>query len=278
MEVIIVKDADEVAVTAADICCDMLTIRPNATLGLATGSTPIRLYEQLVSRYRAGDISFAKVATFNLDEYLGVGSDSPLSYRRFMNEHLFDHTDIDFVNTHFPTCAPGSDPRLMGPEYEDKIQRRGGIDLQVLGIGANGHIGFNEPGSSLGSCTRIKTLAQRTVNDNNRLLSENQIQPDMALTMGIGTILNARRILMLATGESKARAIARAVEGAVTAMCPASALQMHAYVRIVVDEAAAKELMQTEYYRWVRKKNESITAEHGGRAGEDPWFHPSLRI
>ena len=276
MEVIIAQDTTAVAATAADIVRDMLTARPNATLGLATGSTPIRLYEQLVERHRAGQFSLASVATFNLDEYLGLEPDSPLSYRRFMNQHLFEHTDIDLANTHFPACEPGKDPRLVGPEYEAAIRRRGGIDLQVLGIGANGHIGFNEPGSSLGSRTRVKTLAQRTVDDNSRLLQDGQTQPDMALTMGIGTIMDARRILLLATGEHKARALALAVEGAITAMHPASVLQMHQHVRVIVDEAAASELTQTEYYRWVRKRNESITAAHGGSAGDDPWFHPSV--
>jgi len=278
VEVIIAEDSASLAETAADIVRDMLAAKPAAALGLATGSTPIRLYERLVARHRAGEFSFRDVATFNLDEYLGLDAGSPLSYRRFMSEHLFEKTDIDLANVHFPECEQGQDPRLVGPGYEAAIRERGGIDLQVLGIGANGHIGFNEPGSSLGSRTRVKTLAQRTVEDNSRLLAAGQSQPDMALTMGIGTIMDARRILLLATGEHKARAVALAVEGAVTAMHPASVLPMHQRVRVIVDEAAASELTQTVYYKWVRERSESIASQHGGSAGGDPWFHPSVEV
>lgn len=276
MEICVLPDADAVAVRAAGIVQDMVLRRPRAVLGLATGSTPVAMYRQLVARHRAGELSFAGVTTFNLDEYLGLPPDSPLSYRRFMREHLFDHIDIDPADTHLPECAPGADPRTVGPAYEAAIRRAGGIDLQVLGIGANGHIGFNEPGSSLGSHTRIKTLAQRTVDDNSRLLGAGETQPDLAITMGIATITDARRILLLATGEHKARAVALALEGPLTAMHPASVLQMHPRVRVILDEAAASELAQLSYYRWVEEQNESIAARHGGSADEDPWFHPSV--
>ncbi|NND66075.1 MAG: glucosamine-6-phosphate deaminase [Halioglobus sp.] len=276
MEILILPDTDAVAARAAGIVGDMVARRPRAVLGLATGGTPVAMYAALVQRHRKEDMSFAGVTSFNLDEYLGLPQDSPLRYRRYMGEHLFQHIDIDPANTHLPECAPGADPRTVGPAYEQAIEAAGGIDLQVLGIGANGHIGFNEPGSSLGSRTRVKTLAQRTVDDNSRLLGEGDEQPELAITMGIATIMAARRILLLATGEHKARAIALALEGPITAMHPASILQTHPRVRVILDEPAAQELAQLNYYRWVEKQNESIAARHGGSADVDPWFHPSV--
>ena len=276
MEIFILPDADAVAARAAGIVGDLVSRRPRAVLGLATGSTPVAMYERLVQRHREQGLSFAGVTTFNLDEYLGLPEDSTLRYRRYMVEHLFGHIDIDAANTYLPECAPYADPRTVGPAYEQAIETAGGIDLQVLGIGANGHIGFNEPGSSLGSHTRVKTLAQRTVDDNSRLLGDGETQPDLAITMGIATITAARRILLLATGEHKARAIALALEGPITAMHPASVLQMHPRVRVIVDESAASELAQLTYYHWVEEQNESIAARHGGSADEDPWFHPSV--
>ena len=276
MEVIIVPGGDDVARVAADILRDMLIHKPSAVLGLATGSTPIALYRELVSRHRAGEFSFAQVRTLNLDEYLGLEPGSARSYRSFMHEHLFSHTDIDPDSTHFPECESGQDPRTVGPGYEWAISNAGGIDLQVLGIGANGHIGFNEPSSSLGSRTRVKALAPRTVSDNSRFLGEGETQPELAITMGIGTIMDARRILLLATGEHKAAAVAGAVEGAITAMHPASVLQAHRRVRIIVDEAAASQLRLRDYYTFVRRQNDSIASQHGGTAGDDPWFHRTV--
>lgn len=276
MEILILPDTDAVAARAARIVGDMVSRRPRVVLGLATGSTPVAMYKALVRRHRDEGLSFAGVTTFNLDEYLGLPQESPLSYRRFMGEHLFGHIDINPANIHLPECAPGADPRTVGPAYEQAIESAGGIDLQVLGIGTNGHIGFNEPGSSLGSHTRVKTLAQRTVDDNSRLLAEGETQPDLAITMGIATIMAARRILLLATGEHKARAIALALEGPLTAMHPASVLQTHPRVRVILDESAAQELAQLNYYRWVEEQNESIAARHGGSADDDPWFHSSV--
>ena len=276
MEIFILPDGAAVASRAATILCNMLQRKPDAVLGLATGSTPVATYQQLVRQFEAGNISFKSVTTFNLDEYLGLPADSALSYRRYMHEHLFRHIDVPASHTHLPECATDQDPRTVGPDYEAAIERAGGIDLQVLGIGANGHIGFNEPGSSLGSRTRIKTLAQRTVDDNSRLLEEGEVQPGVAITMGIATIVSARRILLLATGEHKARAVSEALEGPITAMHPASVLQMHPRVRVLLDEPAAAELAQLSYYRWVEQQGESIAARHGGSADEDPWFHPSV--
>ena len=272
MEVIVFDNSEQVAATAADMVCEMVSIKPNAVLGLATGSTSIALYRNLIQRYRLGALSCKEVTTFNLDEYLGIAPDNPQSYRHFMAQHLFDHVDIDRHNTHLPECPPGIDPRAVGPAYEEKIRRRGGIDLQILGIGSNGHIGFNEPTSSLGSRTRVKTLARGTIEDNGKLFRHGEFQPHMAITMGIATILDARRILLLATGEHKAAAVRAAVEGAISAMHPASVLQQHPRVRVIVDAAAASQLTLRDYFRWVHEQNASIAAKHGGSADADPWF------
>ncbi|WP_317931075.1 glucosamine-6-phosphate deaminase [Halioxenophilus sp. WMMB6] len=273
MEVFIFKDSQQVAEYAADMICNLLDFKSRAVLGLATGTTPIATYEVLINRFRAGQISFKRVTSFNLDEYIGLQSSSPHSYRSFMNKHLFDTIDIDPARTYLPECSPGQDPRSVGPDYEQRIVAAGGIDLQLLGIGGNGHIGFNEPGSSLGSRTRVKVLTQRTFEDNSRLFNEGDFQPHMAVTMGIATILDARRILLLATGEHKAAAIKDTVEGAISAMHPATVLQQHQRVRVILDEAAASQLEHLDYYQWVQLQNDSIAAKHGGSADEDPWFH-----
>ncbi len=273
MEVIILPDSQQVAGYSADIVATMLSHKPTAVLGLATGSTPIVLYQQLIRRFRAGQLSFRDVTSFNLDEYIGLAPDSPHSYRSFMNRHLFDAIDIDLARTYLPECGLDQDPRQVGPAYERLIAACGGIDLQILGIGSNGHIGFNEPSSSLGSRTRVKTLTRRTIEDNSRLFQPGEFQPDMAITMGIATIMEARRILLLATGANKAAAIRAAVEGPIGARHPATVLQQHQRVRVILDEAAASELEQTDYYRWVHQQSESISSRHGGSADADPWFH-----
>ena len=258
MEIIILKNADRVAATGAELVSELLGARPDAVLGLATGSTQLALYRQLVERYNNGDISFRRAISFNLDEYLGITADNPQSYRAYMDKEFFDHIDIVNGNTHLPSCAEGQNPTLVGPRYEQKISEAGGIDLQLVGIGGNGHIGFNEPSSSLGSRTRVKTLTRQTFKDNSRLFSENEIQPKLAITMGIATIMDARKILLLATGENKAEAVSKMVEGPVTAMCPASILQMHERVTVLLDEDAASGLKNRDYYDWTYLQNESL--------------------
>ncbi|MGB5486434.1 MAG: glucosamine-6-phosphate deaminase [Lysobacterales bacterium] len=258
MEVIILKNAEKVAATGAKLVGELLRVRPAAVLGLATGSTQLALYQQLVERYRNNKISFRQVSSFNLDEYLGIAADNPQSYRAFMDREFFDQIDIDKQNTHLPYCEEGQNPILVGPAYEQKIIEAGGIDLQLVGIGANGHIGFNEPSSSLGSRTRVKTLTRQTFKDNSRLFSKTEFQPKLAITMGIATIMDARKILLLATGENKAGAVSKMVEGPVSAMCPASVLQMHQHVTVLLDETAASGLKNREYYDWTYLQNESL--------------------
>lgn len=263
MEVLIVENAAVAAMLGAGRVAELLAMKPSAVLGLATGSTPIAIYQELVSCYRRDQISFADVVMFNLDEYVGLTSGSPQSYRSFMDRELFDHVDISSENTHFPACHPGDNPRLVGSEYEAKIIDAGGIDLQILGIGRNGHIGFNEPGSSLSSRTRIKTLTKSTVYDNSRLFSEGDFQSHLAMTMGIATILEARRTILFATGEHKAAAVRDAIEGPVSARCQASSLQLHERATFVLDEAAASLLEYSDYYQWANAENEPLMREFG---------------
>ncbi len=263
MQVIILDDAQQVADNAAQWVAELINKKSDPVLGLATGSTPISLYQQLVSKYKAGEISFKKTTSFNLDEYLGIDENNVQSYRHFMNENLFNHVDIDKNKTFLPTCNQGENPRVQGLAYEEQIKQAGGVDLQILGIGANGHIGFNEPTSSLASRTRIKTLTQQTLTDNSRLFGEDEFQPTLAMTMGIATILDARYVLLMATGENKAKAVKDMVTGALSAVCPASALQMHENAIVLLDKAAASQLEDQEYYLWADAQNRKLNQEFG---------------
>lgn len=262
MEVVILDTSADVAQRSADIICRLIQAKPNAVLGMATGSTPLELYQELIKRHKAGEISFKEVTTFNLDEYIGLHDGHEQSYRYFMDHHLFRHLDINPERTHVPE-GNAANPVEVGPAYEQKIRNAGGIDLQILGIGTDGHIGFNEPTSSLSSRTRIKTLTEQTIEDNQRFFKEGQFQPRVAITMGIGTILEARQILLLATGVKKARAVADSVEGPLCANCPASALQWHNKTSFILDETAAESLERKAYYKWVLKHQDDITAQFG---------------
>ena len=258
MEIIILKSAESVAAMAGELVAELLRVRPAAVLGLATGSTQLSLYRNLVEKYLDGDISFRETTSFNLDEYLGVAAENPQSYRAYMNREFFDRIDIDKRYTFLPRCGEDENPRLVGPRYEQKIREAGGIDLQLMGIGYNGHIGFNEPSSSLRSRTRVKTLTKQTLNDNSCLFAKDEFQPKLAITMGIATIMDARRILLLATGANKAEAVRTTVEGPVSAMCPASVLQMHERVTVLLDETAASGLGNRDYYDWTHLQNEAL--------------------
>ena len=261
MEVLILPHHDATAVRAADIVEVQLRQKPSCTLGLATGSTPIALYNELIRRHRSNGLSFSQATSFNLDEYIGLDPTHPQSYRRFMNDKLFDHIDIPITATHVPNGL-AENPLEEGPAYEAKIREAGGIDLQILGIGSDGHIGFNEPTSSLGSRTRIKTLTEQTITDNSRFFEAGEAQPHLAITMGIKTIMESKRILLLATGEGKAEAIAATVEGAITAMCPASILQWHEKTTILIDEAAASKLQKRDYYQWVSTQQDALVRKY----------------
>ncbi len=248
MRVVILPDAPSVARFAAEAVASTIAAKSNAVLGLATGSTPLGAYHRLIELSREQKLSFKDATTFNLDEYVGLGPTHPASYRRYMNENLFTQLDIPMEQTFVPI---GNAANLLSEceEYERRIADAGGIDLQLLGIGTDGHIGFNEPGSSLSSRTRIKTLTEQTRRDNARFFASFDEVPTSSITMGIGTILDARSVLLLATGTGKAAAVQAAVEGSLTASIPASALQLHRAATIIVDEAAAARLERISYYR-----------------------------
>tara|TARA_B100000242_G_scaffold42934_2_gene25586 strand:+ start:183 stop:992 length:810 start_codon:yes stop_codon:yes gene_type:complete len=261
MEVLIFPDASSLARKSADLVESQIKTFPDSVLGLATGSTPLGLYQELIRRHQQEGLCFAGVKTFNLDEYVGIPSNHPQSYRTFMDENLFDRIDIEKSNTQVPD-GMAENPLEVGPAYEQSIQEAGGIDLQVLGVGTDGHIGFNEPTSSLKSITRVKTLTKQTIEDNSRFFEPGEFQPTLAITMGIQTILDARRILLLAHGENKAEAIRDMVEGPLSAFCPASALQFHQRTTVLIDEAAASELTLGNYYKFVGEMQDELIRKH----------------
>jgi glucosamine-6-phosphate deaminase len=246
MEIIIQPDATAANNVAARLFAHAIRQENGVVLGLATGSTPLALYQQLV----ALKLNWRKVTTFNLDEYVGISPQHPQSYHSFMWENLFRHVNIPTKNVHIPDGLAKDIPKSCAI-YEKQIRGAGGIDLQLLGIGTSGHIGFNEPTSSLSSRTRIKTLTPQTRKDNARFFGSEEKVPHHVITMGIGTILEARHCVLLAFGKNKARAIAEAVEGPITSMNPASALQQHPKVTVFLDEDSASGLKLKEYYRWV---------------------------
>jgi glucosamine-6-phosphate deaminase len=250
VEIIIQPTPETASAVAARIIARLLREKPDAVLGLATGRTPLLLYCELVLLHRRGELDFSKVTTFNLDEYIGLSPEQPQSYHSFMWVNLFRHINISKKNVHIPDGMARDVPKFC-ERYEKRIRAAGGIDLQVLGIGTDGHIGFNEPGSSLASRTRIKTLTAQTRKDNARFFGHEKKVPHHVITMGIGTIMDARQCLVLAFGRNKSPAIAGAVEGPITAMNPASVLQMHPTVKVCLDAPAAAKLRKAEYYRWV---------------------------
>ncbi len=252
MEILIQPDAESGCVLAAHLVADLVRRQPSAVLGLSTGRTPLRLYAELIRLHRDEGLSLAEVTTFNLDEYVGLEATHPQSYSRFMDENLFDHIDIDREHTNVPNGV-ADDLLAECRRYEAAIAAAGGIDLQVLGIGRNGHIGFNEPTGSLGSRTWIKILAEQTLVDNSAVFGDVESIPRQAITMGIGTILDTRHTVLLAFGEAKAGAVADAVEGPVAAICPASALQLHPRATLVIDEAASAQLRLRDHYRWIER-------------------------
>lgn len=256
MEVIITPDSDAMSEKAADLVTELLNRKPNAVLGLATGSTPIGLYRQLAKRHRETQLDFSQVTTFNLDEYVGLPHDHSQSYFHFMQENLFQHINIPPRAIHVPS-GTATNHEAYCQWYEDEIKKSGGIDLQVLGIGGDCHIAFNEPGSSLGSRTRLKTLMPQTIRDNARFFENEAEVPRYAITMGIGTILESRHCVMLANGENKAEPVAKAIEGPVTSKVTASALQLHPNVTVILDEAAASKLELADYFRWVYENKPS---------------------
>jgi glucosamine-6-phosphate deaminase len=237
MKVIRVKDYDDMSRKVANIISAEVILNPDSVLGLATGTTPIGAYKQLAEWYRKGDVSFAEVSTYNLDEYRGLSGDDPQSYRYFMNDTFFDHIDIDKSRTHVPD---GSDPDIEHAckSYDAAVKAAGYCDLQLLGIGRNGHIGFNEPADAFSKGTHCVDLTESTIQANSRLFDDPNDVPRQAYTMGVQTIMHARRILIAANGKDKAEAVRDMIEGAVTPQCPASILQLHTNCVVVADDEA----------------------------------------
>ncbi|AUZ36099.1 glucosamine-6-phosphate deaminase [Arthrobacter sp. PGP41] len=247
MEIIILPAPADVARTAADAIEEQVRRGPSV-LGLATGSTPLGTYQELIERHRTGGLSFAGAQAFLLDEYVGLPSTHPQSYHSVIRDEFTASVDFDADAVH-GLDGMAEDLRAEAEQYEARIAAAGGVDIQILGIGTDGHVGFNEPMSSLASRTRIKTLTRQTRQDNARFFDHADDVPDHVLTQGLGTIREARHLLLLAMGEAKAEAIAAAVEGPVAANCPASALQLHPHVTVLVDEAAASLLAHRAYYQ-----------------------------
>jgi glucosamine-6-phosphate deaminase len=262
MEIIITRNYEEMSAVSAALIAKEIKRKHDLVLGLATGDTPIGTYNHLVKIYKEEGLDFSKVTSFNLDEYLGLPPIHKNSYNYFMRENLFKHINMSPTNVYVPQ-GNTEDPEEFCTWYEKQIQLAGGIDLQILGIGGDGHIAFNEPGSSFASRTRVKALYEQTIIDNARFFDKKEDVPRFAITMGIGTILEAKKILLIASGEKKADVVAQFIEGPVTSQITASALQLHTYVNVVLDEAAASKLKRKEYYNWVRDNKHMVQKQVG---------------
>jgi glucosamine-6-phosphate deaminase len=251
MEVVITDSPDEVGRTGAAVIAELVARRPDAVLGLATGSSPVGVYDALGARCRDGTLSLSRVRGFLLDEYVGLPEDHPERYRNVIEKDFVAKVDIDPSNVSAPDGSAADLPAAAAA-YEAAIAEAGGVDLQLLGVGADGHIGFNEPSSSLASRTRVKTLTRQTRLDNARFFDGDvEAVPLHCITQGVGTIMQARHLLMVVAGERKSTAVRQMVEGPVTARWPGSVLQLHAHVTVVLDPAAAAELELADYYREV---------------------------
>lgn len=238
MKIIVVENYEEMSERGAEIMAEVIKSNPRATLGLATGSTPIGLYKRLIEKNKNGEISFKEVKTVNLDEYVGINGENNQSYRYFMNNQLFDHIDIDKNNTHVPSGVAEETEKEC--ERYTQIIRDNPQDIQLLGLGSDGHIGFNEPGSHFDGHTHIAELEESTIKDNARLFDKIDDVPRSAITMGIADVMQAKSILLLANGANKAEAVKAMIQGEVTEACPASILQRHRNVTVIIDKEAAK--------------------------------------
>jgi glucosamine-6-phosphate deaminase len=247
-EIVIVKNQNEAADLVSDHIHDLMIYNPKTVLGLATGSTPMPLYTALAEKIKASKVDVSKVSGFALDEYVGISREHPQSYYQVI-KNVAELLGLNPKNVHTPN-GDYETIQTAAIQYEREIVEAGGVDLQILGIGRDGHIGFNEPGSSLSSITRIKTLTRETIEDNARFFNSQSEVPTHCITQGIATILSSRHAVLLAFGESKAQAIADTVEGGISSFVPASILQLHPHATIVIDEAAASKLKNIDYYKF----------------------------
>ncbi len=238
MEILIEENYKDLSEKAAKIVKESIEKNPGLVLGLITGSTPLGLYEKLIDYYKEREIDFSQVTAFGLDEYLGLPLDHPQGYRQFLKENLIDKINLKEENFFIPSCKP-KDLEKECKDYEKKINKKGGIDLQLLGVGRNGHIGFNEPGTSLFSRTHVSKLTQSTIKNNAHFFEKESKVPKKAITLGLQTIFESRRIVLLASGKKKAKICKRMIEGPVTSKVPASILQKHKKVTVILDKEAA---------------------------------------
>ena len=238
MNVLIYEKEEQIGIAAGNYMCGQVLQKPDSVLGLATGSTPIKPYGQMIELYKNGVVDFSKVKTFNLDEYVNLDVKDKNSYHTFMHQNLFDHINIPEENINFLN-GNAADLEQECRDYENRIKSAGGIDIQLLGIGSNGHIAFNEPADCFQRWSHVVTLKESTVKDNSRFFNSIEEVPTQAVTMGIGSIMQAKKILIIALGANKAKAIKQLIDGNVTPMCPASVLQFHTDVTLMLDRAAA---------------------------------------
>lgn len=241
MNILTFKSEERLNETAANIIAGIVQVKPDAILGLATGGTPVGIYKELVKLNQEGIVSFKQVTTFNLDEYVGIDPAHEQSYRHYMQQHLFNHVDINQDRTHVPN-GNADDLQAECVRYEQAIREAGQLDIQLLGIGHNGHIGFNEPADELVSDTHVVELAEETRNANSRYFASEEEVPKQAITMGIGSILKAKKLMLVVKGADKAEIVKRALQGPITTACPASLLQTHPNLVVLVDEAAGSKL------------------------------------
>lgn len=241
MNILIYDTQEQVNKVGATILANIVLAKPNAILGLATGGTPVGIYKELVEKNKQGLLSFSEVRTYNLDEYVGIDGDHDQSYRYFMNENLFNHIDINKANTHVPN-GKVADAEAECVRYDAEIEEAGQLDIQLLGLGHNGHIGFNEPDESQVPGTHVVELAQETRQANARFFANIDEVPTHAITMGVGTILKAKKILLVVKGEDKADIVKQALQGPITTQCPASLLQLHPNLIVLLDKAAGSKL------------------------------------
>lgn len=248
MEVVILPGTKQIGKLAADAIESLLRGKPDAVLGLATGSSPLPIYDELAARHESDGLDFSQAHAFALDEYVGLPAGHPESYREVIRREFTSRVNILPENVHSPDGAAADLPAAC-QSYEELIRALGGVDLQILGVGTDGHIGFNEPGSSFASRTRIKSLIEQTRRDNARFFNSMAEVPHHVVTQGLGTILEARHVLLVATGAQKAQAVRDFVEGPVAAICAASVLQFHPHATVLLDEAAASSLKLADFYR-----------------------------
>lgn len=241
MKILVVKNYDEMSKVAAKELAEVISKKPEATLGLATGGTPVGMYKELIDMHKNGELDFSKVTTVNLDEYVGLSGEHDQSYRYFMDSNLFNHVNIRKEYTYVPNGL-AEDMLKECVNYDKRIEELGGIDVQVLGIGSNGHIGFNEPSDTLSLGTHVTDLAESTIEANSRYFVSKEEVPTKALTMGLGAIMKAKKILLMVSGEAKAEIMDKVVNGKITTQVPASFLQMHKDVVLIIDEDAARKI------------------------------------